>query len=56
MTHSVKAHVIVHVEAKTKEQHVYDIIMARLVGGKQPDVEDKCTARETMDHTNVAQQ
>ena len=34
LTHSVKAHIIVHVEAKTKEQHMYDIIMAGLIGGK----------------------
>ena len=30
----VKAQIMVHVEAKTKEQHVYDIIMAGLIGGK----------------------
>ena len=30
----VKSQIMVHVEAKAKEQHMYDIIMAGLISGK----------------------
>ena len=50
---TVKSQIMVHVKTKAKEQQVYDIIMAGLISGKQPDVETKCAAQETVDHINA---
>ena len=50
---TVKSQIMVHVKTKAKEQQVYDIIVAGLISGKQPDVETKCAAQETVDHINA---
>ena len=50
----MKSQIMVHVKTKAKEQQVYDIIVAGLISGKQPDVETKCAAQETVDHVNVS--